>query len=158
MLHLGELYWRVEITTRQSALEGLASSSSSPSVRPSFLNGCFRFPSSLPPVVLRDRPSVDSSSPYEQPIVLALGKYCKLSGVAMAPIKDETVDSLRDLVHKLESRIQQLEAKLEGSGGASAQQAKTDGPSVRMILMGPPGAGTKNTASNCVLYSADPGP
>ncbi|KAI4239155.1 MAG: hypothetical protein L6R40_005588 [Gallowayella cf. fulva] len=59
----------------------------------------------------------------------------------MAPIKDETVDSLRDLVHKLESRIQQLEAKLEGSGGASAQQAKTDGPSVRMILMGPPGAG-----------------
>lgn len=60
----------------------------------------------------------------------------------MAPIKDDTVDSLRDLVHKLESRVQQLEAKLESSVGGSAQRAKTDGPSIRMILMGPPGAGT----------------
>ncbi|KAL9586591.1 MAG: hypothetical protein Q9212_000786 [Teloschistes hypoglaucus] len=59
----------------------------------------------------------------------------------MAPIKDDTVDSLRDLVHKLESRVQQLEAKLESSGGGSAQRAKTGGPSIRMILMGPPGAG-----------------
>ncbi|KAL8991704.1 MAG: hypothetical protein Q9169_007727 [Polycauliona sp. 2 TL-2023] len=59
----------------------------------------------------------------------------------MAPIKDETVDSLRDLVQKLESRVQQLEAKLEGAGGGSEQQSRTDGPSVRMILMGPPGAG-----------------
>ena len=59
----------------------------------------------------------------------------------MAPIKDETVDTLRDLVHKLESRVQQLEAKLEGSGGNSSQKTKSDGPSVRMILMGPPGAG-----------------
>ncbi|KAL8908312.1 MAG: hypothetical protein Q9171_005498 [Xanthocarpia ochracea] len=59
----------------------------------------------------------------------------------MAPIKDDTVDSLRDLVHKLESRVQQLEAKLEGSGGDSGQQTKTPGPSIRMILMGPPGAG-----------------
>ncbi|KAL8679127.1 MAG: hypothetical protein Q9186_004572 [Xanthomendoza sp. 1 TL-2023] len=59
----------------------------------------------------------------------------------MAPIKDETVESLRDLVHKLESRVQQLEAKIEGSASQSSQQAKTGGPSVRMILMGPPGAG-----------------
>ncbi|KAL8718613.1 MAG: hypothetical protein Q9225_004276 [Loekoesia sp. 1 TL-2023] len=59
----------------------------------------------------------------------------------MAPIKDETVDNLRDLVHKLESRVQQLEARLEGSGGGSPQHAKIDGPSIRMILMGPPGAG-----------------
>ncbi|KAI4225870.1 MAG: hypothetical protein LQ349_006976 [Xanthoria aureola] len=59
----------------------------------------------------------------------------------MAPIQDETVDNLRDLVQKLESRVQQLEAKLEGSGGASGQQTKGDGPSIRMILMGPPGAG-----------------
>ncbi|KAL8925922.1 MAG: hypothetical protein Q9208_003235 [Pyrenodesmia sp. 3 TL-2023] len=59
----------------------------------------------------------------------------------MAPIKDETVDSLRDLVHKLESRVQQLESRLEGSDGGSGQQAKRHGPSMRMILMGPPGAG-----------------
>ncbi|CAL8579405.1 Adenylate kinase [Xanthoria parietina] len=59
----------------------------------------------------------------------------------MAPIKDETVDNLRDLVQKLESRVQQLEAKLDGSAGASGQQTKGDGPSIRMILMGPPGAG-----------------
>ncbi|KAL8844051.1 MAG: hypothetical protein Q9205_006783 [Flavoplaca limonia] len=59
----------------------------------------------------------------------------------MAPIKDETVDNLRDLVQKLESRVQQLEAKLDGSGGGSGQQTKADSPSVRMILMGPPGAG-----------------
>ena len=60
----------------------------------------------------------------------------------MAPIKDETVDNLRDLVHKLESRVQQLEARLEGSSGGSPQQMNSDGPSIRMILMGPPGAGT----------------
>lgn len=65
----------------------------------------------------------------------------------MAPIKDETVDSLRDLVNKLESRVQQLESRLEGSGGGSGQQAKRDGPSIRMILMGPPGAGTRCTLS-----------
>ncbi|KAI4119668.1 MAG: hypothetical protein LQ348_004334 [Seirophora lacunosa] len=59
----------------------------------------------------------------------------------MAPIKDETVDSLRDLVHKLESRVQQLESRVEGSGGGSGQQTKRDGSSMRMILMGPPGAG-----------------
>ncbi|KAL9036021.1 MAG: hypothetical protein Q9180_004540 [Flavoplaca navasiana] len=59
----------------------------------------------------------------------------------MAPIKDETVDNLRDLVQKLESRVQQLEAKLDGSSGGSGQQTKADSPSVRMILMGPPGAG-----------------
>lgn len=70
-----------------------------------------------------------------------LGKAVSQSGLPMAPIKDETLDSLRDLVHKLESRVQQLEAKLEGSDGGSAQTAKIGDPSIRMILMGPPGAG-----------------
>ncbi|KAI4132600.1 MAG: hypothetical protein LQ341_006250 [Variospora aurantia] len=59
----------------------------------------------------------------------------------MTPIKDETVDSLRDLVHKLESRVQQLESRVDGSGGGSGQQTKRDGSSMRMVLMGPPGAG-----------------
>ena len=56
----------------------------------------------------------------------------------MAPILDETVDALKDLVHRLESRVQQLEAKLEGRDGAAASPSNS---SVRMILMGPPGAG-----------------
>ena len=59
----------------------------------------------------------------------------------MAPIKDETVDSLKDLVHKLQSRVEQLEARLEGSDKGNVEQSKGDSPSVRMILMGPPGAG-----------------
>ena len=56
----------------------------------------------------------------------------------MAPIIDNTVDALRELVNKLESRVQQLEQKLEQAGGAPA---RPDSQSVRMILMGPPGAG-----------------
>ena len=59
----------------------------------------------------------------------------------MAPIVDETVEALRDLVHKLESRVQQLEAKLEQADGTPA---RTSTSSVRMILMGPPGAGTRS--------------
>lgn len=56
----------------------------------------------------------------------------------MAPIGDDTVKSLHDLVNKLESRVKQLEDKLhQASGGAAPAPAE----SVRMILMGPPGAG-----------------
>jgi len=63
----------------------------------------------------------------------------------MAPIKDETVDALRDLVNKLESRIEQLEVKLQHAGGdAPARRTKSHTESIRMILMGPPGAGTES--------------
>lgn len=54
----------------------------------------------------------------------------------MAPIKDETVQDLKDLVHKLDARVRQLEARLEG-----ASKPKSNLSSLRMILMGPPGAG-----------------
>lgn len=66
----------------------------------------------------------------------------------MAPIIDETVDALRELVHKLESRVQQLEAKLEQADGAPA---RTSTQSVRMILMGPPGAGTHTISSEVII-------
>ena len=60
----------------------------------------------------------------------------------MAPIVDDSVERLKDLVHKLESRVQQLEAKLGDSGSSPSQPQKPkSNESIRMILMGPPGAG-----------------
>ena len=65
----------------------------------------------------------------------------------MAPITDETVDALRDTIHKLESRVQQLEAKLQQGGeGATSQSSPSKTDSIRMILMGPPGAGRASEA------------
>ena len=58
----------------------------------------------------------------------------------MAPIKDQTVDALRELVNKLESRVEQLEAKLNAANGGESRSEKP-AESIRMILMGPPGAG-----------------
>jgi adenylate kinase len=55
----------------------------------------------------------------------------------MAPIKDETVDTLKELVNKLEARVKQLEEKIQHGGSGAAPAAE----SIRMILMGPPGAG-----------------
>ncbi|KKY28852.1 putative adenylate kinase [Phaeomoniella chlamydospora] len=55
----------------------------------------------------------------------------------MAPITEETVNGLRDLVSQLESRVHQLEHKL-GSDGSNKGSAEK---SMRMILIGPPGAG-----------------
>jgi adenylate kinase len=56
----------------------------------------------------------------------------------MAPIGEGTVQSLQDMVNKLESRVKELEDKLQGASGG----AKPSSEGVRMILMGPPGAGT----------------
>ncbi len=56
----------------------------------------------------------------------------------MAPITDDTVEALRETIRKLESRVHQLEAKMTGDDGA---QSRSTLASVRMILMGPPGAG-----------------
>lgn len=59
----------------------------------------------------------------------------------MAPIEDASVDALRDLVRKLDTRVEQLESKLEQTtGGVSARKQKAT-VGIRMILMGPPGAG-----------------
>lgn len=56
----------------------------------------------------------------------------------MAPIPDTVVDDLKSTVSRLEKRIAELEHKLSGHGGQSPAQE-----SVRMILMGPPGAGER---------------
>ena len=54
----------------------------------------------------------------------------------MPPIRDDTVDALKDLVNQLEARVKQLEDRIQHGGKAPAAAE-----SVRMILMGPPGAG-----------------
>ncbi|KAF2228864.1 adenylate kinase 1 [Viridothelium virens] len=54
----------------------------------------------------------------------------------MAPITEEMAQSLLDTVHRLETRLQQVEAKLEGRESGSSPSE-----TMRMILMGPPGAG-----------------
>jgi adenylate kinase len=55
----------------------------------------------------------------------------------MAPMTESVVDELKSTVHKLEQRIAELEGRFSGHGGGSS----TAQESVRMILMGPPGAG-----------------
>ena len=55
----------------------------------------------------------------------------------MAPLQDSSVDDLKNTVARLESRIAELESRL--GGASAAKPSVTD--SVRMILMGPPGAG-----------------
>jgi adenylate kinase len=55
----------------------------------------------------------------------------------MAPITTETVDDLKNLIHKLEKRVYELEQK--ASGGSAAPTGASE--AMRMILIGPPGAG-----------------
>lgn len=55
----------------------------------------------------------------------------------MAPISDETVSALKDTIHKLESRVAELESRL-----VDGAKSVLPSSSIRMVLMGPPGAGT----------------
>ena len=63
----------------------------------------------------------------------------------MPPIGDDTVQTLQDLVNKLESRVKQLEDKLTHAQ-AGTKHVPEEG--VRMILMGPPGAGVSPGSSS----------
>lgn len=56
----------------------------------------------------------------------------------MAPITDDTVSTLKDTIGKLEARVLELENRLVGG---SKPKSLTE--QMRIILMGPPGAGTQ---------------
>lgn len=57
---------------------------------------------------------------------------------AMAPITDDVVDGLKSTIGKLEARIEDLESRLVGG----ESKPKSVAEHMRLILMGPPGAGT----------------
>lgn len=63
----------------------------------------------------------------------------------MAPLGEQLVDQLKGTVDKLEARVAELEARLQGkaSGSSASSPASEDG--MRMIIMGPPGAGMSST-------------
>jgi hypothetical protein len=89
------------------------------------------------------RTFLSSSRPWSGPLPLLL--------FFMAPITDSTVSDLKDLVHKLEARVHQLEERL-GDGG---KKPKSLSDSMRMILIGPPGAGEPRSFKNTDSTNAD---
>ena len=61
----------------------------------------------------------------------------------MAPITQDIVDGLKDQIGRLESKVADLEGRLGyGSGSAKPQSLSEQ---MRIILMGPPGAGMLHT-------------
>lgn len=57
----------------------------------------------------------------------------------MAPITDDQVEHLKDMVRRLETKVDQLEAKLQGRDTGKSPSSPLE--QLRMILIGPPGAG-----------------
>ncbi|KAE8378725.1 adenylate kinase-domain-containing protein [Aspergillus bertholletiae] len=54
----------------------------------------------------------------------------------MAPITEEAVSGLKDIIGKLEARVEELENRL-----SNGSKPKSVAEQMRMVLMGPPGAG-----------------
>jgi len=57
----------------------------------------------------------------------------------MAPITQELVDGLKDTIAKLETRVAELENRL--ANDSESFKSRTKSQNMRIILMGPPGAG-----------------
>lgn len=61
----------------------------------------------------------------------------------MAPIDNDIYDKLKEVISKLEARVEHLETRLHAHGEDSPPKlTRSAGESLRMILIGPPGAGT----------------
>lgn len=58
----------------------------------------------------------------------------------MAPIGDDQARALQEMVQQLQSKVKELEIKVDHLQGGSSKP-NGFGKEVRMILMGPPGAG-----------------
>lgn len=61
------------------------------------------------------------------------------SRVEPASMSQELVAQLKSTVDKLEARVEELESRLKGNATGGSGGGRGDG--MRMILMGPPGAG-----------------
>lgn len=70
-------------------------------------------------------------------------------------MSQELVDKLKSTVDKLEARVEELENRLRGnsSGGNGGGNGGVS-ESIRMILMGPPGAGTFLPSASRFSFSA----
>lgn len=70
----------------------------------------------------------------------------------MAPITEDTAQRLHDLVHSLNNRIHALESRIDELEG----KPKSPAEQMRLILMGPPGAGrsarTSTPSRTCLPY------
>lgn len=78
-----------------------------------------------------------------------LGQVFSIANLkTMAP----TGDDIHELVAKLEARVKELEAKVFKYEGGTPSATK-DGQSIRMILMGPPGAGESIYCLMCLCLS-----
>lgn len=70
----------------------------------------------------------------------------------MAPLGEQLVDQLKGTIDKLETRVAELEARLHGKAQSAASSLSSNSDEMRIILMGPPGAGMRDcTPSLCFL-------
>ena len=63
-------------------------------------------------------------------------------------MSQELVDKLKSTVDKLEARVAELESRLTGGNGGASGGSGGGSSMMRMILMGPPGAGTFNACQD----------
>jgi adenylate kinase len=70
----------------------------------------------------------------------------------MAPLGEQLVDQLRGTVDKLEARVAELEARLHGKAQSLSSSSASSSDEMRIILMGPPGAGMRDSKSLVVFF------
>lgn len=73
----------------------------------------------------------------------------------MAPISADQVDDLKAQIAKLETRVRELEGKAAQKAGAGNSKASSVAQQLRMILIGPPGAGRRGQSRRTVLEAND---